>query len=146
MSHAVPAHHFTNKTGLLTAVTIPGLTLLADALATAEGDLAEMGVAYVRFALDHPAHFRVMFDSDLLDNDDPELTAARAAARTQLHAGVGALSDANPLAPVAAWSLAHGFATLRLDGNLAGEGDPAEVFRTLTTMTFKDSNLLIYIL
>ncbi|HEY4021975.1 MAG TPA: TetR/AcrR family transcriptional regulator [Pseudonocardiaceae bacterium] len=139
VSHAAPAHHFTNKTGLLTALATQGFTLLADALAAADSDLAEMGVAYVRFALDHPAHFRVMFDSDVLNNDDPELTAARAAARTQLHAGVGALSDANPLAPLAAWSLAHGFATLRLDGNLAGEGDPAAVFRTLTTMIFTGS-------
>jgi AcrR family transcriptional regulator len=137
VSHAAPAHHFTNKTGLLTALATDGFLLLADALAAGNQDLSEMGVAYVRFALGHPAHFRVMFDSDLLDNDRAELIAARAAARTQLHAGVAELPDADPLAPVAAWSLAHGFATLQLDGNLAGYGgDPAEVFRGLTTMIF----------
>ena len=136
VSHAAPAHHFINRTGLLTALATEGFTLLAAALAAADNDLAEQGVAYVRFALEHPAHFRVMFSSDLLDNHDAELLAARATARTQLHAGVAGLSDADPLATVAAWSLAHGFATLRLDGNLADEGDPATVFRNLAALTF----------
>lgn len=133
VSHAAPAHHFVNKTGLLTALATEGFTMLAAALAAVE-DLSEKGVAYVRYAIEHPAHFRVMFDSELLDDHDAELLAARAAARTQLHAGVAALPDANPLAPIAAWSMAHGFATLHLDGNLSGYGDPAEVFRELTTM------------
>ena len=35
------------------------------------------GDAYVRFALDEPGLFAVMFRSDLLDNDDPESLAAR---------------------------------------------------------------------
>jgi AcrR family transcriptional regulator len=139
VSHAAPAHHFTNRTGLLTALATEGFALLADALAVADNDLAEMGVAYVRFALDHPAHFRVMFDSGLLDNDDPDLTAARAATRTQLHAGVAALPGADPLASVATWSLAHGFATLLLDGNLAGDDDAAGTFRQLAAMIFAGS-------
>jgi len=140
VSHAAPAHHFTNKTGLLTALAIEGYALLADAMASAQQDLAEMGVAYVRFALDHPAHFRVMFDPDLLDRDDPDLAAARATTRAQLRASIADKAPANPdTATLAAWSLAHGYATLHLDGNLtdiAGDADPAEVFRALTTMIF----------
>lgn len=44
------------------------------------------------------------------------------------------------LAGVAAWSLAHGFATLLLGHNLdgaVGDQDPEEVFRTLTGMLFQ---------
>ncbi|HEY2791335.1 MAG TPA: TetR/AcrR family transcriptional regulator [Micromonosporaceae bacterium] len=135
VSHAAPAHHFTNKTGLLTALATEGFLLLADALSAVD-DLAEKGVAYVRFAIEHPAYFRVMFGAELLDAHDAELLAARAAARTQLHAGVARLSTADPLAPVAAWSLAHGFATLHLDGNLTGDADPAATFRALAAMIF----------
>lgn len=131
VSHAAPAHHFTNRTGLLTALATEGFRRLGEALAGADG-LADMGVAYVRFALAHPAHFRVMFDSDLLNPDDPDLAAARTATREQLRAGVAGLPDT---AALAAWSLAHGFATLRLDGNVPGD-DPAELFRRLTAMMF----------
>ena len=34
------------------------------------------GQAYTGFALDHPAHFAVMWQRDLLHSDDPELAAA----------------------------------------------------------------------
>ncbi|WP_443043977.1 hypothetical protein [Streptomyces sp. NBC_00322] len=43
---------------------------------------------------------------------------------------------------VAAWSIAHGFATLLLSHNLertVGDGDPEEVFRALTGLTFRAS-------
>jgi AcrR family transcriptional regulator len=131
VSHAAPAHHFGNKTGLLTALAAEGFARLAEELGAADG-LKEMGVAYVRFALDHPAHFRVMFDSDLLDADNPELVAARAASRQRLRAGV----DDQPEQAMAAWSLAHGFATLRLGGNLTGD-DPAEIFRRIAETAFQ---------
>ncbi|MET9974313.1 TetR-like C-terminal domain-containing protein [Streptomyces microflavus] len=46
-------------------------------------------------------------------------------------------------AGVAAWSLAHGFATLLLSGNLSDalEGrDPEEAFRSLTGLIFAPEN------
>jgi AcrR family transcriptional regulator len=131
VSHAAPAHHFGNKTGLLTALAAEGFERLADELGAADG-LREMGVAYVRFALDHPAHFRVMFDSDLLDADNPDLVAARAKTRQRLRAGVGD----RPEQALAAWSLAHGFATLRLGGNVTGD-DAAEIFRGIAATVFQ---------
>ncbi|HTI22130.1 MAG TPA: TetR/AcrR family transcriptional regulator [Kutzneria sp.] len=130
VSHAAPAHHFGNRTGLLTALAAEGFERLAAELGAADG-LKEMGVAYVRFALDHPAHFRVMFDSDLLDADNAELVAARAKARQKLRAGV----DGRPEQALAAWSLAHGFATLRLGGNVTGE-DAAAIFRGIAETAF----------
>ncbi|NEA10001.1 WHG domain-containing protein, partial [Streptomyces sp. SID10692] len=61
-----------------------------------------------------------------------------------LRAGVAGLrpdsrGEDDRLAGVAAWSLAHGFATLLLSGNLAGalEGrDPEEAFRTIGALIF----------
>src|SRR6478736_10491603 len=63
VSHAAPAHHFKDRTGLLTAIAAEGYALFADALADAP-DLRERGVAYVRFAATHPAHFQVMFQPE----------------------------------------------------------------------------------
>src|SRR5918998_1032836 len=59
VSHAAPAHHFGDKAGLLTAVAAEGYTLLAEALTAAQqlaGDFLDVGVAYVRFAVEHRAH------------------------------------------------------------------------------------------
>ncbi|NEE41788.1 TetR/AcrR family transcriptional regulator [Streptomyces sp. SID7982] len=143
VSHAAPAHHFKDRTGLLTAVAAEGYALFADALAGAP-DLRERGVAYVRFAATHPAHFQVMFQPDLHRADDPDLLAARARATEALRAGVADLpstgrGEDDRLTGVAAWSLAHGFATLLLTGNLADalEGrDPEEAFRSLAASAF----------
>lgn len=147
VSHAAPAHHFKDRTGLLTAMAAEGYALFADALAGAP-DLRERGVAYVRFAATHPAHFQVMFQPDLYRTDDSDLLAAKARATEALRAGVSDLppdgrGEDDRLAGVAAWSLAHGFATLLLSGNLAdameGRG-PEEVFRALTGLIFTPEN------
>lgn len=142
VSHAAPAHHFKDRTGLLTAVAAEGYALFADALAGAP-DLRERGVAYVRFAATHPAHFQVMFQPDLHRADDPDLLAARARATEALRSGVADLprpaGGGRPAHGVAAWSLAHGFATLLLTGNLADAlagRDPEEAFRSLAALTF----------
>ncbi|GKQ33682.1 TetR/AcrR family transcriptional regulator [Streptomyces sp. A012304] len=146
VSHAAPAHHFRDRTGLLTAIAAEGFGLLAAATAEAS-DLKDAGVRYVRFAREHPAHFQVMFAPDLLRADDLELTTARTLAGDALRAAVAPVrpedhgTDAR-LAGVAAWSLAHGFATLLLSHNLddaVGGRDPEEIFRTLAGLLFRSS-------
>jgi hypothetical protein len=116
----------------------------AIAALTEATDLRDAGVHYVRFAREHSAHFQVMFTPELLRENDLELTTARALTADRLRQAV---SDRVPepgtdprLANVAAWSLAHGFATLLLGHNLdgaVGGQDPEEVFRTLTGMLFQ---------
>ncbi|MFD6079015.1 TetR/AcrR family transcriptional regulator [Streptomyces hydrogenans] len=135
VSHAAPAHHFGDRTGLLTAIAAQGFGLLADTLAGGTG-LADRGRRYVRFATAHPAHFQVMFAPDLLRANDPELTAARARAGAELRAGVTTLPgrDARTTG-IAAWSLAHGFATLYLTHNVTdavGPLPPEDYFDLLT--------------
>ncbi|WUR86357.1 TetR/AcrR family transcriptional regulator [Streptomyces phaeochromogenes] len=147
VSHAAPAHHFKDRTGLLTAIAAEGYGLLAATLAEA-ADLKDAGVRYVRFAREHPAHFQVMFTPELLRANDLELTTARALAGERLRDAVSAVTpegrgtDAR-LAGVAAWSLAHGFATLLLSHNLdgpVGDQDPEEVFRLLSGLLFQGSS------
>ncbi|MFD8010594.1 TetR/AcrR family transcriptional regulator [Streptomyces sp. NPDC058955] len=135
VSHAAPAHHFGDRTGLLTAIAAQGFGLLADALAGG-ASLADRGRRYVRFAADHPAHFQVMFAPALLRADDPDLTAARERAGAELRAGVTARTGRDARATgIAAWSLAHGFATLYLTHNVddaVGALTPEEYFASLT--------------
>ena len=128
VSHAAHRHHFASRTGLLTALAAEGHRLLAAALeeASATGFL-DVGVAYVRFARDHPGHFAVMFTPGVLDPGDAELVRARSRTYAVLQRGVDALAAQGRLddarsAVVAAWSLVHGFATLAATGNLAAAG------------------------
>src|SRR5688500_2975476 len=95
VSHAAPAHHFGDKAGLLSAVAAEGYNLLADALTAAQqhtGDFLDVGVAYVRFAIDHRAHFEVMFRPDLYHPDDPAVAAARQRAGDALYSGVSSVA------------------------------------------------------
>ncbi|WP_409181697.1 TetR/AcrR family transcriptional regulator [Amycolatopsis sp. VS8301801F10] len=129
VSHAAPAHHFGDRAGLLTAVAAQGFDLLADALEelSPSADLLEAGVAYASFAVEHRAHFEVMFREDLLRADDPDLRAARERSSQALDWAVAGFRDGgvDPVAAgAAAWSLVHGFATLWLQRALpAGLGD-----------------------
>ena len=131
VSHAGPIHHFGDKAGVLTAVAAEGYDLLADALVATRkrsGQFVELGVAYVRFAVEHRAHFEVMFRPELYRADDPAVTSARDRAGGLLISGVSSVADprvgSDPeLAGVAAWSLVHGFATLWLTGALPPDVD-----------------------
>ncbi|MCT2589344.1 TetR/AcrR family transcriptional regulator [Streptomyces sp. N2-109] len=150
VSHAAPAHHFGDKAGLLTALAAQGYELLAgslaEALAEARGaapgeageELAEAGVAYVRFAVRHRAHFEVMFQPGLYHPDDPQVVAARGRADQALADALQALPDPpageqRRLAELAAWSMVHGFAALWLSGALPTEpgAEPGDVARTV---------------
>jgi AcrR family transcriptional regulator len=115
VSHAAPAHHFADKAGVLTAVAAEGFRRLGEALDAAGGDLLAGGLAYVRFAIDNPGHFAVMFDRSLLHEDDVDLRAAESAAAASLAALARGTDTAR-----AAWSVAHGFASLWLSGAISG--------------------------
>jgi AcrR family transcriptional regulator len=149
VSHAAPRYHFGDKRGLLTAVAVDGFDLLAKELGdswTRTGSFLEVGVAYVRFALAHRAHFEVMFRPELLRNDDASLAAARNATGGLLYGPVSALATTppgtDPRAPaIAAWSLVHGLATLWLAGNLPADAaaDPESLTRAAAGYLFAAS-------
>jgi AcrR family transcriptional regulator len=154
VSHAAPKHHFDNRTGLLTALAVEGFRhLWARFEAVAKSDLpgpidrlAAIGRAYLDFSLAEPLMFDVMFGTEPLREDDPELAEQRKSAFGILNYLVsgnapGLVPDQRPV-PVEsllAWSLIHGLVTLTRDGSLqrvTGGETPAataEVARELTT-------------
>ena len=143
VSHAAPAHHFTDRRGLFTALATEGFGMLAEALEGARPRFIDAAKAYVRFALDHPGHYEVMFDKSLYNHADPELTEAAAAAGSELNRGVGTLADptakADPAgAALAAWSLVHGFSLLWLNDAIDTSGDPIDTVERLGTILFDE--------
>lgn len=143
VSHAAPTHHFGDKTGLLTALAAEGFRLLAEETRQAyeeTGSFLEAGVAYVRFALDHPGHFDVMFRPGLYRADDVELQAARQLSAQQLYPPAAAMvtdedESTARAAGLAAWALVHGLASLALNGALPGgwEDDPEALTRVVAS-------------
>lgn len=141
VSHAAPAHHFADRRGLFTALAAQGWRMLAEALADARPDFLNAASAYVRFALDHPGHYEVMFDKSLIDETNCELAEAKAAAGEELGRGVATLTDARSQsdpegAALAAWSLVHGFIMLWLNDLIATEGDPLAQIERAARMLF----------
>jgi AcrR family transcriptional regulator len=141
VSHAAPAHHFTDRRGLFTALATEGFGMLAEALTGARPDFIDAALAYVRFAIDHPGHYEVMFDKSLYDATDPDLVAAETAAGTELAAGVGTLDDARArddpqAAALAAWSLVHGFSLLWLNKAIDNDTDPMATVHRVAGMLF----------
>ena len=133
VSHAAATYHFGDKGGLLTAVAADGYRLLGDAMEETRasgGTFLDVGIAYVRFASAHRAHFDVMFRPELYDAADEELGAARARTSRMLY-GADDVERARMSDGVAAWSLVHGFATLWANGALPRQlgDDPEAVAR-----------------
>jgi AcrR family transcriptional regulator len=135
VTHAAAAYHFGDKAGLLTAVAAQGYRILTEDLRSARDarlSFLEMGVAYVRFAVSHRAHFEVMYQPELYHRDDEEVRQARAGTAALLY-GTASPDTGQLAAGAAAWSLVHGLATLWLNGNLPPQlgDDPEEITRLL---------------
>ena len=133
VSHAAPYRHFPNREALLAAVAAQGYARLGESLrAAARRGSREMGEAYVRFALERPHLYRLMFGGMLKIADHPELRqhALRAyEGLTDVFSVVGGERRAETAA--AAWSLVHGLASLLLAGHFpraASEGRSTESF------------------
>src|SRR5215467_9535268 len=135
VSHAAAAYHFGDKAGLLTAVAAQGYRMLTEELQRARDagrGFLEVGVAYVRFAVTHRAHFEVMYRPELYRPDNAEVRQARAAAAVLVY-GTDRPDAGQLAAGAAAWSLVHGLATLWLNGNLPQQlgTDPEQITRLI---------------
>ncbi|WP_042421024.1 TetR/AcrR family transcriptional regulator [Streptacidiphilus anmyonensis] len=125
VSATAPYRHYPDREALLSAVAAEGYRELAADLTAAHpspttpDELAAVAVAYVRFALDHPAMFRVMF-AEPCDPTNEDRVAATAAISQYVRDIVrGVLPAADPEAlSTAVWALVHGLAFLHLDGKL----------------------------
>ncbi|MFI7102560.1 TetR/AcrR family transcriptional regulator [Streptomyces sp. NPDC050161] len=125
VSATAPYRHYADRDALVSAVAAEGYRELAGQLAAAHpapttpDDLAAVAVAYVRFALDHPALFRAMF-AEPCDPDNEDRVQATAAISAYVHHTVrNAFPGADPDAlSTTVWALVHGLAFLHLDGKL----------------------------
>jgi AcrR family transcriptional regulator len=76
-----------------------------------EEAVAAMGAAYVRFAIDHPGRFRLMFGRDLKNRRDyPELVNAT----EEISERIGRILRSPPLG-LAVWAAMHGLAWLLVE-------------------------------
>lgn len=116
--------HFPDKLALDKALAREGLKLLgSEQSAAAEkagggaAGFAETGRTYVRFALAHPALFRLMFTQGQPVEDGEAPDEARALLIANTRALAKDPERAETLA-LQAWSIAHGIAMLMLDGRI----------------------------
>ncbi len=128
VSHAAPYNHFADKTALVEALAVHAFQELANALriavnkhATPLSALEEIGVAYVRFAYQHPNEFRFIFRNDLRPSAESATNQAgeRAYAvllETMKSAQSFLASKDIELLALTAWSTSHGLATLVVNG------------------------------
>ena len=135
VSHAAPGHHFGTLTGLRTALAAIGYarfgaSMRAERAAAPDDPAAQMRAArrgYLSFAMGQPALFRLMGSSPLLDWSDPDLDRAATTSRAELTAicapaatRLGLTTDeARRALEHLVWSEVHGYALLRIDGQIA---------------------------
>ena len=126
VSPAAPYRHFDSRGALLEALAVTGFqrfTRLMDVVATGDtlDHMSAMGRTYVKFALDNPNLFRLMFSPVLRRDNRPGLRMAADAAYRTLRHVTGENLDTGRVAALAAWARVHGLAVLLLDGQIATE-------------------------
>lgn len=134
-------HHFANKEALLAALAAEGFRRLGQAqlnpppeAAGARTPLHQAGLAYVRFAMAHPALFRLMYGgftagqnhAELVNASMDSLEASMQAVGRQLAGESG--RPASPQDMLLLWSIVHGLSNLALGGQLGYFGSqPGEI-------------------
>jgi AcrR family transcriptional regulator len=158
VSHNAPYNHFADKRDLLAAVAVAGFVTLREQLQAAitgaknaETALVKSGVAYVKFGVENPAHYRLMFGSIFVPtaNGWPEalIDAADRAKRVLAEiifrgaeAGDFVVSPTNKkeleVAVLSAWSTVHGLTMLAIDGQAASEQAKVEKIAEKMARTF----------
>jgi AcrR family transcriptional regulator len=155
VSQAAPYRHFADKNALLIAVAEEGFRAMhgqiLEAVRASPPDvgsrLSAIGIGYVKFAVDHPAHFRIMFAQELARGsagpaaEETAMAVFKALAEEILKGqAAGALRQEEPLAlALACWSIAHGLAGIlierlleRRDLSPAATLGPEELARMVT--------------
>jgi AcrR family transcriptional regulator len=148
VSQAAPYRHFADKDALIAAVAEEGHRLLQESMREAAAPhthsevarFRELGIAYVEFAVAHPAHFHVMFGPICGTlGEHPSLAAEGARSFMILLDAVADCQrkkvvrgdDPQEIAQFA-WTVVHGLASLLVDGQL-----PPQPLRPLATRILK---------
>jgi AcrR family transcriptional regulator len=128
VSHGAPRRYFPTHLELLSAIARRGFTELAGRVTTTLGDgtapartqLTELGRTYLRFALDNPGMYELMFRHDLLESGHLRLRDTSLplfGVLVELVGRVRPAADARTVAG-ALWANLHGMAQLWRWGSL----------------------------
>ena len=128
VSHNAPYHHFADRRGLLKVLAERSMADLVAAVRTAIGEAADPvaaliagGSAYLRFAVEHPHGFDVIYDPTVCIPGQPSETMApliveleQLLATAAVAAGLSGEEDV-----LGVWGLVHGLGTLCAAGHFA---------------------------
>ena len=165
VSQAAPYRHFKDRRALVAAVADDCFRRLLLAMSgeasqspltprgrkprsprDAANQLRQLAIAYVRFAHEHPAEYRVMFGEEILTDDDyAELRASSRAVFDLLSGGIAALQargvvrkgDPDAIA-IGAWAMVHGLVMLSLDRQATVASKPLDELVTVVTDLLMD--------
>lgn len=138
VSHNAPYNHFATKRELLTAVAVAGHELLRTRMLAslagindAKAGLVKIGLVYVKFGLENPAHYRLMFSAALSKGGGGRPIAVveegkqtrkilsdtiRRGARSGVFPPALMKNEELQAAIIATWAAMHGLTMLALDG------------------------------
>jgi AcrR family transcriptional regulator len=123
VSHQAPYKHFPSSDHLLAEIVRRTYSMFSRHLETrpanSTDEMRDMGVAYYRFAMEHPLHYRLLFGTPLPDPTIHKemMQEARYAFTVLLDAiskkrGVAVTSSENQLDALFIWSTLHGLSTI----------------------------------
>ncbi len=142
VTHAAPYRHFSDKSALLAALAEDGFSELRRRLEEAAdqaGDdplarFVSLAPAYVRFAVEQPSYFRVMYGFDAPDKmkyerlgeaDDAAFAVLVEGVRMAQEKAAFIHGDTQRIA-ILAWLMVHGLAHAHIDGALTRRGIDAD--------------------
>ena len=158
VSQTAPYRHFADRAALLAGVAEDGFRRLHARMvravttptppgSTERSGLQRLALEYLRFAIEHPAEYRLMFGDELAGRAPGALPGSFGEARESVFAllrggivrlqQMGLVRDGDPAAiALSAWALVHGLAMLTLDGQVqrVGAPPPEELAITATNL------------
>ena len=147
VSHTAPYRHFKDKNAILGAVAREGFDMMLrkteERIARSRGNeldhFAISGLSYIDFAVNYPAHYRVMFGTRLENSyfseefkpeSIPVFKLLKDIIMVCQEKGLLKAGDPQEMA-MAAWSIVHGFAMLRIDHHIPDQGMDEKRLRDL---------------
>jgi AcrR family transcriptional regulator len=148
VSHQAPYRHFADKDALLATIAAAGFAQLTRALRAGPPPdtepitaMIEAGVTYVKFALEAPAYYRVMFATRATPHGAAPRDADTDTAFAVVSYGIDRGKAAGILPDVAtreiallAWGIVHGLAMLGIDGKLGPQAEALRIARAAITL------------
>ena len=144
VSRTAPYRHFADKAALLAAVAEEGFkrlrTRLEDAAQQTETRdrlllFQQMGIASIQFAVDHPTHYRLMFNGEIVDPGAyPDLAKTQKSVFDLLVTSIQACQAEDKIKPgeplalaYTVWATIHGLSSLLIDNQIRNVRSVAEL-------------------